>query len=73
MSLDSPRHGTVSGYRHDRCRCDRCCDANTRAVKDWRRRVGPIPRYVHLPEPDDAIWAAECDEFGCHDTGGDDR
>ena len=56
MSVEAPRHGTPSGYRHDKCRCDECCEANTVAVKDWRKRAGPIPRQypaLVLTEDDD--------------------
>ena len=53
MSVEAPRHGSVSGYRHDKCRCDACCEANTQAVKDWRKRAGPMPRQYPVPLVDE--------------------
>ena len=32
-----PRHGTASGYQNNQCRCRRCTDANTDAVRQARQ------------------------------------
>jgi len=29
-------HGTLSGYRHHKCRCDECKAVNSRYAKEWR-------------------------------------
>ncbi len=47
------RHGSLVGYRHHKCRCGLCCEANTKAVRDWRRRAGTIPRPVPIYMPDE--------------------
>lgn len=70
MSRAAPRHGTTSGYTHDKCRCDACCEANTKRVTEWRQRArqaGPIPRqYAPLLLDEDAqIDGAWCDIPGC--------
>ncbi len=32
-------HGTNGGYSNRRCRCDRCRDAHTKELRDYRRRM----------------------------------
>lgn len=33
----APQHGTISGYRHLRCRCDACRTAWNTKCKEWKR------------------------------------
>ena len=35
------QHGTVTGYRYHRCRCDACRRANTDSMRDARQRRTP--------------------------------
>lgn len=33
-------HGTVTMYRHGRCRCDDCVKAHNKAMKEYRKKRG---------------------------------
>lgn len=33
-----PRHGTINGYVHGKCRCDDCSAANTEHLRRWSVR-----------------------------------
>ena len=36
------RHGTIGSYRHDRCPCDECREANRRAQIMWKLRPNTL-------------------------------
>lgn len=35
---DTIRHGTLSAYKNDRCRCERCRAAQREYMQEWRDR-----------------------------------
>ena len=35
-----PNSNFLTGYRTDKCRCDDCTEANTTAMRVWRRKTG---------------------------------
>lgn len=57
------RHGTVSGYMHRHCRCERC----TAAVRDYYRahraklRAQGIPEDVHGTRRGYGYYACRCE------------
>ena len=64
MSRENPRHGTLTGYTHDRCRCTTCGDAyrsyqqqphvmaRARATAALRRPLGRDKRRAYEQRPD---------------------
>lgn len=45
-------HGTLSGYIHDRCRCEPCTDANRiqgKKRRDQKRRYAIYGRITKIP------------------------
>ena len=56
----APRHGFLSTYQNESCRCPDCTAANTEATGNWRRRNNP-------PRPKLARkHGAGCWKFGCY-------
>lgn len=43
MAADDPRHGTATGYRDQRCRCEACVQAARKAGTDHRRAARARP------------------------------
>jgi hypothetical protein len=54
------RHGFVSTYQNDGCRCPDCTAANAAATFEYRRRVAP------LTEKAPRKHGAQCWKYGCH-------
>ncbi|HEY5274722.1 MAG TPA: hypothetical protein VIJ34_16035 [Acidimicrobiales bacterium] len=56
----APRHGFLSTYQNDGCRCPDCTAANAEAMLEYRHRVAPPAAkspYKH---------GAQCWKYGCH-------
>lgn len=49
LAPDDPRHGTTTGYRAHRCRCDRCRSALADYMREYRHRTGRSKRYYDQP------------------------
>jgi hypothetical protein len=56
----APRHGFVSTYQNDGCRCADCTAANTEAMLEYRRRITPV--IAKAPRK----HGAQCWKYGCH-------
>jgi hypothetical protein len=56
----APRHGFLSTYQNDGCRCLDCTAANAEAMLEYRRRVAPTA--VKAPRK----HGAQCWKYGCH-------
>lgn len=53
-NIHQPDHGTTSRYKHRRCRCQPCKDANNRATKLWKRGLSATKaRLAQLAEATD--------------------
>jgi hypothetical protein len=55
----SPRHGFISTYQNDGCRCPDCTAANAEAMLEYRRRMAP-------PIAKARKHGAQCWKYGCH-------
>jgi hypothetical protein len=56
----APRHGFVSTYQNDGCRCPDCTAANAEAMLEYRHRVAPS--MAKAPRK----HGAQCWKYGCH-------
>jgi hypothetical protein len=56
----APRHGFLSTYQNDGCRCPACTAANAETMLEYRRRVTPPT------EKPPRKHGAQCWKYGCH-------
>jgi hypothetical protein len=56
----APRHGFLSTYQNDGCRCPDCAAANAEAMFEYRRRVAPPGAKAPRKH------GAQCWKYGCH-------
>jgi hypothetical protein len=56
----APRHGFVSTYQNDGCRCPDCTAANAEAMLEYRHRVAPPTAKSPRKH------GAQCWKYGCH-------
>jgi hypothetical protein len=55
----APRHGFLSTYQNDGCRCADCTAANAEAMLEYRHRLSP-------PLAKERKHGAQCWKYGCH-------
>jgi len=60
LKRTAPRHGFVSTYQNDGCRCPDCTAANAEATFEYRRRVSPPTEKAPRKH------GAQCWKYGCH-------
>jgi hypothetical protein len=65
--------GTPDGYTNHRCRDDKCRAANVARNREWRerRRLEPIPEYVHGSGNGYRSYGCRCDD--CKQANADDQ
>jgi hypothetical protein len=56
----SPRHGFLSTYQNEKCRCEECTAANAAATLAYRARTSP------KAEPKLRRHGAQCARYGCY-------
>jgi hypothetical protein len=56
----APRHGFLSTYQNDGCRCPDCTAANAEAMLEYRHRI--TPQTEKMPRK----HGAQCWKYGCH-------
>jgi hypothetical protein len=56
----APRHGFLSTYQNDGCRCPDCTAANAEAMLEYRHRIAPPT------EKSERKHGAQCWKYGCH-------
>jgi hypothetical protein len=60
LKRTAPRHGFLSTYQNDGCRCPDCTAANAEAMLEYRHRVSPPPAKLERKH------GAQCWKYGCH-------
>jgi hypothetical protein len=56
----APRHGFLSTYQNDGCRCADCTAANAEAMLEYRHRISPPTTNSERKH------GAQCWKYGCH-------
>ena len=56
----APRHGFLSTYQNDGCRCADCTAANAEAMLEYRHRISPPTAKSERKH------GAQCWKYGCH-------
>jgi hypothetical protein len=56
----APRHGFLSTYQNEGCRCADCTAANAEAMLEYRHRISPPT------EKSERKHGAQCWKYGCH-------
>lgn len=56
----SPRHGFLSTYQNEKCRCEECTAANAAATLSYRART------TQKSEPTPRRHGAQCARYGCY-------
>jgi hypothetical protein len=60
-----PRHGREATYRYHKCHCQRCREAHSQALADWRARSQPAKPEKTTPQHGAGCWkrGCNCDEY----------